>query len=201
MENRRYQNSPSQNENESSRTPERTSRGESDESFASGANNHLFDPTSNPSYPNRVHSNWSIENERTYGKDRAWLSPEERQGLRHTQDRYWTRDFSGTGEYGNDLVRNSELSHIGKGPKGYQRSDERIKEDVSEALYKNPNVDASDVEVKVESGIVTLSGTIEDRQMKRLAEDVAARVSGVLNVMNLLTVHHNGWFSGNPRIS
>ncbi len=201
MENRRYQNSPAENQDESSRTQQASSRNDTEESFASGANNHLFDPTTNPSYPKRVHSNWSVENERTYGPDKAWVSPEERQGLRHTQDRYWTRDFSGTGDYGVDLVRNSELSHIGKGPKGYQRSDERITEDVSETLYRHPSVDASDIEVKVESGVVTLTGTVDDRQMKRLAEDVTDRVSGVLNVMNLLTVRQRGWVSGNPRIS
>jgi len=79
-------------------------------------------------------------------------------------------------------------SYAGRGPRGYRRSDERIREDVCEALTRHPEIDASDVDVSVQEGEVTLSGAIDHRQAKRLAEDVAEQCSGVRDVHNHLRV-------------
>jgi osmotically-inducible protein OsmY len=76
----------------------------------------------------------------------------------------------------------------GRGPKGYQRSDERIREDVSDRLMEHPDLDASEIEVKVSKGVVTLTGGVDSRWDKRLAEDIADAVSGVRDVMNQLSV-------------
>ncbi|HEY4320288.1 MAG TPA: BON domain-containing protein [Gemmatimonadales bacterium] len=78
--------------------------------------------------------------------------------------------------------------HAGKGPKGYQRSDERIREDVSEELARHGDIDASEIEVKVTGGDVTLSGTVEDRDTKRRAEACVENVSGVKDVQNNLKI-------------
>jgi osmotically-inducible protein OsmY len=78
--------------------------------------------------------------------------------------------------------------HFGKGPKGYQRSDERIKEDVNEALSRHWDLDASDIEVQVQNGEVTLTGTVDSREAKRYAEDAAERSFGVKDVENKLKV-------------
>ncbi|HEY8564790.1 MAG TPA: BON domain-containing protein [Beijerinckiaceae bacterium] len=78
--------------------------------------------------------------------------------------------------------------HRGRGPKGYRRSDERIREDVSDRLTDDPQVDASEVDVAVADGEVTLSGTVSSRFEKRRAEDVAESVSGVTHVQNNLRV-------------
>ena len=74
----------------------------------------------------------------------------------------------------------------GRGPKGYQRSDERIREDVSERLERHPEVDASDIEVRVASGEVTLEGTVDDRQQKKMAEEAVESCPGVKDVHNHL---------------
>jgi hypothetical protein len=81
--------------------------------------------------------------------------------------------------------------HKGKGPRGYQRSDERIKEDINDHLSDDPFIDATDIEVTVEKGEVTLVGNVEDRQEKRKAEEIAESVSGVLNVENRIRVGRN----------
>lgn len=89
--------------------------------------------------------------------------------------------------------------HRGRGPKGYQRPDERVCEDVCEALTRDPGVDASDIEVQVEGGEVRLSGFVETRFDKRRAEDVAAGVSGVRDVRNELKTQTGsiyGWQEG-----
>ena len=78
--------------------------------------------------------------------------------------------------------------HRGRGPKGYQRSDERIRDDVSDRLTDDPHVDASDIEVTVQNREVTLSGTVARRFEKRHAEDIAESVSGVEHVQNNLRV-------------
>ncbi len=82
---------------------------------------------------------------------------------------------------------------FGRGPKGYRRSDERIKEEISDRLMAHPDIDASDVEVQVANGIVTLTGTVEDRHEKRLTEYVAEDALGVDDVNNQLKVRHGFW--------
>ena len=49
-------------------------------------------------------------------------------------------------------------------------------------------IDAFEIEVRVENGEVTLTGTVEYRHAKRLAEDLAERSSGVTDVHNQLRV-------------
>ena len=78
-------------------------------------------------------------------------------------------------------------NHTGKLPKGYQRTDERIYEEVCEALTAHPEIDPSEVEVKVSDGIVMFSGTVENRQTKRLIEDIVEHISGVCDIRNDLT--------------
>lgn len=68
------------------------------------------------------------------------------------------------------------------------RSDERIREDISDRLADHDWVDASEVEVMVKSGEVTLSGTVTDRRHKREIEDVAERIAGVRDVHNQIRV-------------
>jgi hypothetical protein len=99
---------------------------------------------------------------------------------------------SGYGSQGREFGRGYESQqrghYFGRGPKGYKRSDERIREDINEELTVHPDIDAFEIEVRVEGGEVTLTGVVEDRRSKRLAEDVAERSSGVTDVHNQLRV-------------
>ncbi len=74
-----------------------------------------------------------------------------------------------------------------RGPRGYTRSDDRIKEDVSDRLSEGW-LDASDIEVQVAAGEVTLNGHVDSRSAKRRAEDLTDSVSGVRHVQNNLRV-------------
>jgi osmotically-inducible protein OsmY len=58
-------------------------------------------------------------------------------------------------------------------------------------MTDDPVLDPSDIEVRVENCEVTLSGTVESRAMKRRAEDIAASVSGVIDVHNRLRIGGN----------
>jgi osmotically-inducible protein OsmY len=93
---------------------------------------------------------------------------------------------SGWGESNYSALQGT--SYSGRGPKGYTRSDERIREDVCERLSDNDEVDASEIEVQVKDRKVTLIGTVQNRRMKHIAEDLAEAVSGVDDVENRITV-------------
>jgi hypothetical protein len=88
--------------------------------------------------------------------------------------------------YGREASRSG--SFRGKGPKGYQRSDERLREDICERLTDDIHIDASDITLEVSDGEVTMSGTVPDRRTKRAAEDLVEEISGVKQVHNALRV-------------
>ena len=94
--------------------------------------------------------------------------------------------------YSRGYERNAEADdaalHRGKGPKGYRRSDERIREDVSDRMMDDGALDASNIEVRVENSEVTLDGTVDSRADKRRAEVLAEHCSGVDHVQNNLRV-------------
>lgn len=80
----------------------------------------------------------------------------------------------------------SGRNFAGRGPRGYRRPDARIHEDICEILTRHPEIDATDIDITVHDGVVTLSGTVEDRYTKRLAGDVAELTFGVHDVENRL---------------
>ena len=104
------------------------------------------------------------------------------------------RRGSGYGAFGfnDDARREADGPRRGRGPRGYQRPDERILEDVSDRLTDDPHIDASEIEVRVENREVTLSGTVASRFEKRHAEDIAESASGVAHVQNNLRVRQAG---------
>lgn len=78
--------------------------------------------------------------------------------------------------------------HRGKGPRGYQRSAERIRDDVHDRLYDDPFIDASEIDVEVNQNEVILKGYVDTREAKRRAEDIVENISGVRHVENRLRV-------------
>ncbi len=77
---------------------------------------------------------------------------------------------------------------VGRGPKGYKRSDERIREDVCDAIARQGFIDASDVEVFTDAGVVRLVGTVALRRDKRALEHLIERIAGVDEIRNELRV-------------
>lgn len=82
----------------------------------------------------------------------------------------------------------SRQGYRGRGPKGYQRSDERVKEDLCERLSDDPQIDASDISIEVSGGRVTLSGEVEQRWMKHHVENLVDACAGVQDIDNQLRV-------------
>jgi hypothetical protein len=94
------------------------------------------------------------------------------------------------GEYGS-MGRGQEQNrgpHYGKGPKGYKRSDDRIRDEVCEMIARQGEIDATDVEIRVEQGTVVLSGTVAERREKRDLEMMVEHLHGVDDVRNEIRV-------------
>jgi hypothetical protein len=68
----------------------------------------------------------------------------------------------------------AQRDHRGKGPKGYQRTDERLRERLCEVLTDDPRIDATDIDVHVQGGEITLTGFVDSRRTKFLVEELVA---------------------------
>lgn len=126
--------------------------------------------------------------------DRSWNRDRDRDSRRGNRD-WWDRATDEVASWfgDDDAERRREADkrmgpHRGKGPKGYQRSDERIKDDLNDRLSDDSFIDASDIDVTVEGNEVVLTGSVDTKEEKRRAEDIAERISGVKNVENRLKV-------------
>jgi hypothetical protein len=147
--------------------------------------------------PNWRRMDWPSGVEQTY--PRAYDLDYGRVEMSPSRSREFDRDRWGRNAgWGRDERRENRPSEgfmesvrnfFGIGPKGYKRSDERIREDVCEALAHHPEIDASDIEVDVTGGYVTLKGHVENRQIKRLAERSIEQISGIEDVHNLLRIY------------
>lgn len=134
-------------------------------------------------------SNYGNIGERNRGRDIERNAGYREQYNRLTRDE-WPAVREAADRRGIDL-RWHELrgrgAHKGKGPKDYRRSDFRIHEDIYDVLYEDPYIDASDIEISVEKGEVILSGTVENRHIKRRVEDIIEQqVSGINHLENRL---------------
>jgi osmotically-inducible protein OsmY len=68
------------------------------------------------------------------------------------------------------------------------RSDSDIRRDVEDELRWDPDIDATDIAVSVNNGVVTLAGFVRSYMQKFQAEVDAKRVAGVMAVANDLEV-------------
>jgi osmotically-inducible protein OsmY len=122
-----------------------------------------------------------------YGEDRYGDEPRyvgnlyrgERRGEEPYREHEWQRSKEPPGLIARLYAR---------GPKGYTRSDERIKEDISEQLWGAEHIDSSEVTIAVKDGVVTLTGTVPERWMRHEIEDVADDCFGVKDIENNVRV-------------
>ena len=74
------------------------------------------------------------------------------------------------------------------GAKGYQRSDERLRADISQRLMQAHTIDSSEVTVEVSGAKVVLDGTVPERRMKHAIEDLVDACPGVQDIENRIRV-------------
>jgi hypothetical protein len=133
--------------------------------------------------------------------------PPERQRL--TPEEYWRRYFAPRSYEGRTRGEDAadrfvppgtgrdapRPAHRARGPSRHpiapdhvRRSDEEIYEDICEALVQRDDLDSSDVAVAVREGEVTLEGSVPQRCMRYLIEDLAAAHPAVREVDNRIRV-------------
>jgi hypothetical protein len=114
-------------------------------------------------------------------------------------DESWSGNFiGGTGrDYERDARQGDSQrgpdhrrpDHRGKGPKGYARSAERIRDEVCERLTEDDLVDAREISISCrEGGVLVLEGTVDSMRAKHRAELIADRCNGVREVDSRLKV-------------
>ncbi len=74
------------------------------------------------------------------------------------------------------------------GPSNVERQDKRVYEDVCQRLADDDRIDASEIEVSVANGEVSLSGKVRSRTAKRRAAFVIEDILGVKDVHNAIRV-------------
>jgi hypothetical protein len=119
----------------------------------------------------------------------TWFGEEQTDRLQELDRRMAEKEEFGPGHYGRKSFR-------GVGPKAYRRSDERIREDISDRLSEDEFLDASGIELLVKDGEVTLNGKVDSRRSKRRAEDICESVSGVQHVQNNLRLRQEAPVKG-----
>jgi hypothetical protein len=154
--------------------------------------------------------NWGNQSNRNWDQNRY-----DQDENRNSDDNYFDANYYGSAgayntsygsnygaSYGNRRASvNNERSqdwsggHRGKGPKGYHRSEERIREDAYERLTYDDTVDATNIEVQVQGDDLILTGTVNSREEKRRAENIVESISGVRNVENRIRVGRSDEFS------
>lgn len=124
------------------------------------------------------------------GSSQRWRRGRDEQDYDDTERGFWDRASDEVASWFGDeeAEQRRRMDYRGRGPRGYVRSDERIREDIHDRLTDDWRIDASDIEVEVSNGEVTLSGEVHSRGDKRLAEDIVEDVSGVTHVQNNLRV-------------
>ncbi|HEV7330407.1 MAG TPA: BON domain-containing protein [Flavisolibacter sp.] len=138
---------------------------------------------------------WS-RNRNAGNQDRDYRRDDNEGWWDRTKDKV-TGWFSSDDDDRNDRDRNRNyMSHRGKGPSDYRRSEDRIREDICDRLTDDDRVDASHISVQIDNDAVILSGTVNSREEKRRAEDLVESVSGVRNVENRLRVGSANALSG-----
>ncbi|MFP2926673.1 BON domain-containing protein [Pyxidicoccus sp. 3LG] len=141
----------------------------------------------NTGYPGSYTPNFGPHpyNERDLGYDRGfgtYVARDRNDGILGRRD----QDERGPFERLGDRLREG-VRKLGKAPKAYTRSDDRVREDVYDRLMHGW-VNAENVEVLVKNGEVTLTGFVDDRRDKRIIEDIVEDVLGVKDVHNQLKV-------------
>lgn len=119
--------------------------------------------------------------------DASMLGPIDYGPGSYQSDRFDDR-YNGHYGYGASSAANpySQRQNSGKNLKNDRISDTRLLEEISETLTAHPEIDASEMIVEVDRGVITLSGTVESKPIKRLTEDIIENIQGVIDIQNNL---------------
>lgn len=137
-------------------------------------------PNDRESYESRPYENMPSVTPRVWGPRKAHGDPFGYEG----QGGYG--DFREGVEHAQAAPRQAK-GHRGRGPKAV-RQDSSIADEVYFRLTEDEHVDASEILVNVENGVVTLTGEVPERRMKHRAEDLVSEIRGLRELHNRIRV-------------
>lgn len=157
----------------------------------------LFGPSTNTSGQSNwenQNSGWVPESSAARGTDTDYSRGTSGDYSNYGRSQYGAQSSYGR-DYGNDDSWNRSSSsqqdwrdsHRGRGPKGYTRSDDRLREIICERLTDDPRIDASEIHVEVKDQIVKLTGNVASRRTKYEVEDLVEHC-GAKEIDNQLRV-------------
>jgi osmotically-inducible protein OsmY len=73
-------------------------------------------------------------------------------------------------------------------PEEQKQEDRRIEAEVRERLTNHDRLDTSSIQIRVQGGGVALTGTVEDADVRQLAEGALGGITGIKAVYNQLQV-------------
>ena len=126
-----------------------------------------------------------------YGEEKPY-EDRSRHGLEGAGRRGWDYDQNRAYDalYGSSRASGEKARNFaGRGPKNYQRSDERILDDIHRRLEDDSYVDATEIQVTIENGEVLMTGEVQSKAEKRRAEDLVESIAGVKHVENRIRMH------------
>lgn len=112
--------------------------------------------------------------------------------------------YPGQGGYGDFRTRDIDDAPVMDPPareaagESRARPDDRLREAVADRLDADDKVDANQVLVAAEDGVVTLTGEVSEAWMKDCAEDIARTVTGVREVHNAVSCDDGSASFGPP---
>ena len=90
--------------------------------------------------------------------------------------------------------------NVNAGPGGSTGTDAALSDAVNMAIVHNKQMTGSRVEPVSTSGVVTLTGQVQNQQQKALAEKAATQIPGVMSVKNKLIIVSTGGAKPKPVI-
>lgn len=85
----------------------------------------------------------------------------------------------------NTVINNIKIIYP---PSSEMPKDEELEKNAKDALARNANIDARNIDVLVGSGIITLEGSLDAYWKKRETERIISNLKGVVDVFNKLTI-------------
>ncbi len=116
------------------------------------------------------------------------MTPAKTQGLENTGESYSYSFGYSYFDPQKGYVMEYQGPFNGVGPNGFLRSDRRIRQDLLQRLALDKSFDAKNIVVDVKKGEVMLRGSVQDRQARCLAEELAFSVPGTTCVHNELRI-------------
>jgi hypothetical protein len=79
-------------------------------------------------------------------------------------------------------------NYYGLGPKGYKRSDMRLKDEACLLMNQDPILDSTNIQIDVLNNVIYLRGIVDSRRDKKRAEVLVEDIYGIEDVQNQLKI-------------